>query len=908
MNALLTAILFAPLAVQESPAHAREQEYWKVEYYQPPEGAVLEVGGMGFLPNGHLVVSTRRGQVWILEDALAEDPSAARFHLLAEGLQEGLGLAVVGDQIYVVQRGELSRLEEVSGGNLIDAAGPHDEGSMAGEITTITNDWGLSGNYHEFAYGLPVDAQGNFYVSLNVGFLDPKWWHGKSLAPWRGWVVRIEPDGRTTPVASGFRSPCGIGMNARGELFVTDNQGDWVASTPLYHVKDGAFYGHPASLDWTAEYRASQIKASDTVPPSRERTPPALWIPYKWSRSAGNMIEDATGGRFGPFQGDLFIAELTNGMVLRAQLERVRGEYQGACFLFSQRVGSADRVLFAPDGSMFVGFTNRGWGGYAPGRGLARIRWTGKTPMEIQRVHLLQDGFELAFTEPIAAGLALAPEQVSVQTYDYDYWWEYGSPERHNSALAVGRVELSADRRTMFLRGIPLVPATCARVILSGIQSESGQPLLHDEFAYTINQLPEGPPTSELVAKLVPPPPPRESGMEGWLRLTFGDAFDAWESEGWKLCDAEIDPANRGSFRTSEGDAALVNVEAGAPSAYVSKFAFGDAKVHVEFMLPEGGNSGVYLQGRYEVQLLDSSGKKEPDFGDCGGIYRGEHWGGAAPLANGFRRPGAWQDLDIVFEAPRFDARGNKVRNARFVRVLLDDVLLHENVEVPEPTLGPLFGDEAASGPLMLQGDHGPVAFREIRVFPLHREDPELAGGAGETGEGPWVALFDGESIDGWQADGAATWEVVDGVLQGSGERGHLFSPRGDYHDLDLRARMRISEGGNSGLYFRARPTGEWPEGYEAQINSNYPDPQKTGSLYGLAEVHVQLVPPDTWFEYEVRCNDEPDGTHVTILVNGVTVTSYVDHERRHASGYIALQQHNDGSVIQVERLEIRER
>jgi glucose/arabinose dehydrogenase len=890
MNAMLTTMLLAAIPAQLPPAHEREQAYWEIQYYQPPKGAVLEVGGLGFLPDGRLAVSTRRGQVWIVEDALTDDTSTARFQLLAEGLQEGLGLAVVGSEIYVVQRGELSRLG--TGGTV----GSSDGLGNPDVISTISNDWGLSGNYHEFAYGLPVDAQGNFYVSLNVGFLDPKWWHGKSLAQWRGWVVRIGPDGKTTPVACGFRSPCGIGINSKNEVFVTDNQGDWVASTPLYHVRDGAFYGHPASLDWTQEYRASQTKASDTVPPARERTPPAIWIPYKWSRSAGNMVEDATAGRFGPFGGDLFVAELTNGMVVRADLEKVQGEYQGACYLFRQRVGSATRVLFAPDGSLIVGFTNRGWGGYPPGQGLARIRWTGKTPMEIQHVHLLQDGFELTLTEPLADGLVLAPEQVSVQSYDYDYWWEYGSPERHTTTLPVGRVEVSSDRRRISLREIPLVAATCARVVLSGVFSASGQPLLHDEFSYTINQLPEGPRTSELVAKLVPPPPPRESGMEGWVRLTFGDALDAWNSSGWKLCDAEIDPADRHTLRTSEGDDALVNLGAGAPSPYVSKYSFGDAKVHVEFMLPEGGNSGVYLQGRYELQLLDSSGKKDLEYGDCGGIYRGEHWGGAAPLANGFREPGVWQDLDIVFEAPRFDASGKKVRNARFVRVLLDDVLLHENVEVPEPTLGSLFAEESAAGPLMLQGDHSPVAYREIRVFPLEHDD-----------EKGWTALFDGESIDGWQADGTAKWEVVDGILQSSGERGHLFSPRDDYCDFDLRARVRISEGGNSGLYFRARSTGEWPEGYEAQINSNYPDPQKTGSLYGLSEVHVQLVPADTWFEYEVRCHDETDGTHITILVNGVVVTSYVDHERRHAAGHIALQQHNQGSVLQVERLEIRE-
>src|SRR5262249_59446450 len=109
-----------------------------------------------------------------------------------------------------------------------------------------------------------------------------------------------------------------------------------------------------------------------------------------------------------------FVAELNNGMVVRCQLEQVRGEDQGACFLFRQRVGSAVRLLFAPDGTLLAGFTNRGWGGLSPGDGLARIRWTGRLPLEIQRVHLLQDGFEIGFTAPLADDCTPAPSDVTL--------------------------------------------------------------------------------------------------------------------------------------------------------------------------------------------------------------------------------------------------------------------------------------------------------------------------------------------------------------------------------------------------------------------------------------------------------------------------------------------------------------
>ena len=132
-----------------------------VDHLALPEGEVVEVGGLAFLPDGTLLASTRRGRIWKIEDALAEDPSQARFHLWAEGLQEGLGLATVGEEVYVLQRGELSKISDT------DADG------LADRVETIANEWGLSGNYHEFAFGLPRDAEGNFYASLNVAFLSP---------------------------------------------------------------------------------------------------------------------------------------------------------------------------------------------------------------------------------------------------------------------------------------------------------------------------------------------------------------------------------------------------------------------------------------------------------------------------------------------------------------------------------------------------------------------------------------------------------------------------------------------------------------------------------------------------------------------------------------------------------------
>lgn len=911
----MIALLFTALLAQAVPdAWGDEAAYYKVDYLVQPEGARIEVGGMDFLPDGRLVLSTRRGQVWIVDDPLAADPAQAKFHLFAEGLQEGLGLTVVDGEIYVLQRSELSILRDKDGDGRCD------------EIETVSNQWGLSGNYHEFAYGLPRDPQGNFYVAFNVSFGDP-WWHGRAPVFGRGWILQIAPDGTTLPFAMGFRSPAGLGTNAAGELFMTDNQGDWEPACPIHHVQEGRFYGHPASLQWTSDYDNGRVMPSDTVPPKRERENAAAWIPYDWSRSAGQILCDRTGGKFGPFGDQLFVAELTNGLVVRADLEKVRGEYQGAVWLFRQHIGSAVRLCFAKDGTLFCGMTDRGWGGQPPGDGVARVRWTGVVPMEMQHVRLRQDGFEIEFTEPVKAGAAIDPSKMLVQQYDYNWWWEYGSPVQREKKLPVGKATLSPDRRKLVLSDVALEPARMARFRLDGVVSESGKPLLHDEVAYTINQLPGGPATKEKIARVVEPPPEREGSGAGILFLCEGDALDAWKQEGWQQSEVQLDPADptklvlvapkppeppeppKSGDEPKPGDPppkppdppdVLTNIGAEHPSELVSRFEFGDCDVHVDFMLPKGGNSGVYLMGRYEIQLRDSAGVKDLGFGDCGGIYEGRGetntWRGKAPMFNAFRGPGQWHGMDIRFRAPRFDASGKKVQNAIVERVMIDDTLMQENVEVTDVTGGALEG-EVPLGPLRLQGDHGNVAFKGIRV--RAKNLPADADG--------WTRIFDGKTLDGWQISDNGQWKVENGEIVGTGPASHLFSPRGDYKNLEFRAKAKISDEGNSGMYFRVTYGPGWPAGYEAQINSTGPDPVRTGSLYNLDKIRARLIPADTWFTQHVICRDEPGGVHVVIELNGVKVVDYIDKDRKHALGHVALQQHNDGSVVHFKDLEVRE-
>ena len=206
----------------------------------------------------------------------------------------------------------------------------------------------------------------------------------------------------------------------------------------------------------------------------------------------------------------------------------------------------------------------------------------------------------------------------------------------------------------------------------------------------------------------------------GTLATWRGDTGE-WVNAG----NARGHPDDEKSLEALPGTGTVVNGPTGRTKHLFSKAEFGDVRAHIEFMVPKGSNSGVYFQGRYEIQVFDSWGVAEPKYSDCGGIY--QRWDekrdpkgyeGYAPQVNASRAPGEWQSFDVIFRAPRFDPEGKKTANARFVKVLHNGKLVHENVELNGPTRASAFHDEKPLGPLMLQGDHGPVAYRNIWIVP----------------------------------------------------------------------------------------------------------------------------------------------------------------------------------------------
>ena len=186
----------------------------------------------------------------------------------------------------------------------------------------------------------------------------------------------------------------------------------------------------------------------------------------------------------------------------------------------------------------------------------------------------------------------------------------------------------------------------------------------------------------------------------------------------------QLRDGDNSAFKVEKGRGIFVNHPNAQTVNLLSHAQHGDVSLHVEFTVPEGSNSGVYLQGRYEVQVLDSWGKTDVGHGDCGGIYQrwinGRGLDGHAPKINASLPPGEWQSFDIVFRAPRFNESGEKIENARFLKVVHNGVPVHHNVSLNGPTRSASFDDEQPLGPIMLQGDHGPVAYRNIIVRPLN--------------------------------------------------------------------------------------------------------------------------------------------------------------------------------------------
>jgi glucose/arabinose dehydrogenase len=492
VRVLLTLSLCLVLAAtagaqRKKPTQAEtEDEYYKLLRFETPPGEVLEAGAIEALPDGKVAIGTRRGEVWLIDNAYAPDPKAARFSRFARGLHEVLGLAQKDGWLYCTQRPDVTRIKDTDGDGKAD------------RFEVVAEGWGISGDYHEYALGSRFDKDGNIWVALCLtGSFT-------SEAKFRGWAGKVTPEGKFVPTTSGVRSPGGVGFNAEGDVFYTDNQGPWNGACGLKQLTVGGFVGHPDGLKWYKEPEAKYLGTPPAVPKSGSRimteakripqlTPTSVIFPYgAMGQSASGVDCDLSGGKFGPFEKQLFVGDQTHSTVMRVFLEKVNGRYQGACFPFRSGFGSGNvPVRFGQDGSLFVGGTNRGWGsrGTKP-FAIERVVWTGKVPFEIREMRAKPDGFELTFTEPVDRATAARPESYALKTYTYIYQAAYGSPEVDQTTPKITRVEVGSDAKSVRLVVDGLQLGHVHDLTASGVRSTSGRPLLHPNAYYTLNYIP----------------------------------------------------------------------------------------------------------------------------------------------------------------------------------------------------------------------------------------------------------------------------------------------------------------------------------------------------------------------------------------------------------------------------------
>ncbi|MES2570802.1 MAG: hypothetical protein V4710_12220 [Verrucomicrobiota bacterium] len=509
MNALPLLLAAAvPLQAWAAPSasdsyEARAVEHYKVEKMGTPPGVDPQIGAVATLANGRIAVAFHHGEIGIL------NPKSRDWVLFAEGLHEPLGLLEEADgSLLVMQRPELTRLRDTDGDGAAD------------QFDSLWNGFGMSGNYHEFAFGPARGPNGKLYVALNLASngagirkeIRGEWseiglpraqFYGDwkkagakagrmySRVPWRGWVLELDPvTGEATPFASGFRSPDGVGFDQEGNLLVSDNQGDWRGTSELHVVQRDGFYGHPASLVWKKEWDGADPLQIPTARLDALRTPAAVWFPQNiYANSPTQPVIIPKTAAWGAFGGQTLIGEMNSPRMLRLLTECVEGVWQGACINLAELKalkGGIHRLAFQGD-TLWIGRTHLSWAG---GEGLATLAPTGKIPFDPLDIHVTPRGFRIAFTEPLSAGAA-EPAAWMIEHYTYAYHATYGSPQMEKGSDIPLKVTLSEDRRSAEVELGNLKENFIYDIRMGNVLSATGQPPLNPHLAYTLRRIPK---------------------------------------------------------------------------------------------------------------------------------------------------------------------------------------------------------------------------------------------------------------------------------------------------------------------------------------------------------------------------------------------------------------------------------
>lgn len=423
------------------------------------------VGGLAFLPDGRLLVTTwdTVGGVYVLDNISTGDISKITVKRIAAGLAEPLGIEVVNGEIFVLQKQELTQLVD-----------DDDDDDVIDEYRTICNSWGVTGDFHEFAFGL-VYKEGYFYAALSMAM---RLMSHEKQKPDRGRVIKISMDGSYESLNYGLRTPNGIGKGPSDDLFVTDNQGEWVPANKLIHIGKNEYHGmrwgHLDSLN----------------------EPPAVALPavYLPEDEIGNSPSEPVFIMDGPYKGQMLHGDVTYGGIQRDFLEKIDGQYQGCVFRFTQGLeAGVNRMRWGPDGALYVGGIGMvgGWSWKEKQYGLQRLKYNGKPVFDMLAVRAMSNGFDIEFTDPIHDSIQIVSDDILVQQWWYLPTADYGGPKKDLQKLKIKGITVSQDRKRI---NIGLAGLKEKRVVYirlpEKLRSSRGQLLWSGETWYTLNKIP----------------------------------------------------------------------------------------------------------------------------------------------------------------------------------------------------------------------------------------------------------------------------------------------------------------------------------------------------------------------------------------------------------------------------------
>lgn len=553
-----------------------------------PDDFQPRIGGIDFLSEDEMVVCTwdSLGPVYLVSNFRSENPADIQVKLIASGLAEPLGIKVVDGDIYVLQKQELTKL--------ID----HDDDGVIDEYQTVSDNWKVSANFHEFAFGLAY-KDGYFYGALATAIL-PGGASAQPQIPDRGKVIKISKEtGEVEFISSGLRTPNGIGIGVDGEIFVCDNQGDWLPASKVNHVRKGAWFGsHSVDPEGTKDMVQDE---------------PVVWLPQD---EIGNSPSTPLFMDKGPYIGQMIHCEVTHGGVKRVFVEKVNDNYQGVVFRFSQGIeAGVNRMAWAPDGSLLLGGigVSGNWGQTGKlGYGLQRMVYNGQSVFEMLKVNARSNGFEVEFTEPIKAGQQISPEDFLIEQYYFKPTENYGGPKLGLTEMKPKTFYLSDDRKKVFfeLDGLKEKHVVYFRIV-NPFVSEQDHELWTTEAWYTLTAIPQGLP-----------------GFTNDYQVMHNTLTDAEKSAGWKLLfNGKTTDGIHGynadalgtKWKVENGALALTKSGTGGDAVVTDK-EYSNYELVLDWKIAKDGNSGIifnvvenpkyaypWLTGP-EFQLLDNTG------------------------------------------------------------------------------------------------------------------------------------------------------------------------------------------------------------------------------------------------------------------------------------------------------------